>query len=164
MLSVEFSTAGPASENVLPAGFSSSAGGRVPVRLLVAEDHDDTREALAMLLELEGYEVRTARNGREALDAALEFKPSLVITDFDMPELDGAGLVSALRAQSNRLGKVRILVLTALERRLIERALEAGADFHLSKPIDFQVLGETLNHLLHPVEQAGAAVRAEPSA
>lgn len=129
------------------------------VRVLVAEDHDDTREALRLLLELEGYDVYTARNGKEALEAALEVRPDVVITDFDMPEMDGASLSRALRAHAGRLGKVPILVLTALGWSLIQRAMEAGADLHIPKPVDFHVLGETLEQVVEglnlPAESDG---------
>jgi CheY-like chemotaxis protein len=122
------------------------------VRVLVAEDHEDTREALKLLLELEGYEVHAAKNGREALATALEIRPDVVITDFDMPEMDGASLSRALRSHSNRIGRVPIVVLTALGWSLIQRAMEAGADMHIPKPVDFHVLGQTLDQVVRDLD------------
>ena len=128
-----------------------------PVRILVAEDHDDTREALTLLLELEGYEVCAARDGQEALTLALERRPDIVITDFDMPRMDGAGLSRALRASSHRLGNIPIVVLTALGWSLVQRAMEAGADMHMAKPVDFNLLGATLAGLVNRIREASSA-------
>jgi CheY-like chemotaxis protein len=123
-----------------------------PVRILLAEDHDDTRDALTLLLEMEGYEVDAARDGQEALALALERRPDIVVTDFDMPRLDGAGLSQALRSSSDRLRRVPIVLLTALSFSLAERAMEAGADMHIAKPVDFNVLGATLARLVNNVD------------
>ena len=109
-------------------------------RILLAEDHDDTREALALLLEMHGYEVILARDGHEALTLAIAGHPDIVLTDYDMPGLDGAGLARKLRELSGQFSRLPILVLTALNQRMIEPALEAGANAYIPKPIDFQML------------------------
>ena len=124
-----------------------------PIRVLVAEDHQDTRDALRLLLEMEGYEVFTAKDGQEALNLALDRRPDVVITDFDMPRLDGAGLSQALRSVSHRLGKVPIVVLTALSWSLVQRAMEAGADMHIAKPVDFHMLTQTLSKVAERVRE-----------
>jgi CheY-like chemotaxis protein len=113
-------------------------------RVLIAEDHADTRDALKLLLELQGYDVLAARDGEEALALALEVKPDVIITDFDMPRLDGAGLARELRAMSTKFDDVPILVLTALNQTMVERAMEAGANAYIAKPVDFKTLELTL--------------------
>jgi len=117
-------------------------------KVLLAEDHDDTRDALSMLLELQGYEVLAARDGEEALRVALQVAPDVVITDYDMPKLDGAGLARQLRALSHPVGSIPILVLTALNQSMITQAMEAGANAYVSKPVDFYTLEQTLNGLV----------------
>lgn len=112
--------------------------------VLIAEDHDDTREALKLLLELQGYEVRAATDGMEALALVSESLPDVVITDYDMPRLDGAGLARELRAMSDHIGHLPILVLTALGQGLVKAAMEAGADAYIAKPVDFHTLETTL--------------------
>lgn len=112
--------------------------------VVIAEDHDDTREALKLLLELQGYEVRAARDGIEALDLISETRPDVVITDYDMPRLDGAGLARELRSRSDKLGHLPILVLTALGQGLVKAAMDAGADAYIAKPVDFHTLETTL--------------------
>jgi two-component system, OmpR family, KDP operon response regulator KdpE len=123
---------------------AESLGGRRP-RVLVAEDHDDTREALRLLLELQGYEVVVARDGEEALDVAMESPPDVIITDYDMPRMDGAAFARELRSRSLRFASIPILVLTALNQSMVEKALVAGADAYISKPVDFVTLQATLS-------------------
>lgn len=127
-----------------PERYGDSNLSRHQVRVLLAEDHDDTRFALTLLLEMEGYEVYAARDGQEALTIALERQPDIVITDFDMPRMDGAGLSHALRTSSGWSKRVPIVVLTALGWSLVQQAMEAGADLHIAKPVDFDVLGAML--------------------
>ena len=112
--------------------------------ILIVEDHDDTREALKLLLELQGYDVRAARDGVEALTYVNETPPDVVITDYDMPRLDGAGLAREIRARADRLGHLPILVLTALGQGLVKAAMDAGADAYIAKPVDFHTLETTL--------------------
>jgi CheY-like chemotaxis protein len=123
-------------------------GGIGRPKVLLAEDHDDTRDALSMLLELQGYEVLAAKDGEEALQVALQVAPDVVITDYDMPKLDGAGLARQLRSLSHPVGNIPILVLTALNQSMVAQAMEAGADAYVSKPVDFQTLERTLDGLV----------------
>jgi two-component system chemotaxis sensor kinase CheA len=113
-------------------------------KVLIAEDHADTRDALRLLLEIQGYEVFVARDGEEALATALQVLPDVIITDYDMPRLDGAGLAKRLRSMESKFEHVPILVLTALSQPLVEAALAAGADAYIGKPVDFQTLDSAL--------------------
>jgi CheY-like chemotaxis protein len=104
-------------------------------RVLVVDDHPDVLESLAMLLELHGHEVATARDGLEAVDVAGRFRPDLVLLDLGMPRLDGYGACRLIREQTWGKG-VRIVALTGWgqdgDRRQTE---EAGFDDHLVKPV-----------------------------
>ena len=104
--------------------------------ILVAEDHEDSREALRTLLEAFGYRVRIATNGREAVDCALAEQPELVLMDIMMPELDGFQATRALRSAAD-FRQVPILALTAMEgaHRLTQ---EAGCDDCIPKPINIR--------------------------
>ena len=104
-------------------------------RVLVVDDHPDVRESLAMLLELQGHEVVTARDGLEAVEAAEQLRPDLVLLDLGMPKLDGYGACRRLREQA--WGKdLKIVALTGWgqdgDRR---QTKEAGFDHHLVKPV-----------------------------
>ncbi|RKH17524.1 response regulator [Corallococcus praedator] len=84
--------------------------------VLVVEDDDDVRAAIAEILEGEGYEVAVAANGREALDELVHLRaPCLILLDLRMPVLDGAGFLLNLRSDWPRLRDVPVLVLTAVD-------------------------------------------------
>jgi len=105
---------------------------RVPTALVV-DDHQRQREAMAKLLSSEGFEVITAANGVEALRAAITHAPDIVLTDVEMPEMDGWNLLRLLRARP-ALRTTPIVFLTALHsdaERL--RAYELGVDDFLAK-------------------------------
>ncbi|ETK30917.1 SpoIIE family protein phosphatase, partial [Microbispora sp. ATCC PTA-5024] len=105
-----------------------------PARVLVADDNADMREYLVRLLKGAGYQVDTASDGRQALDAIRADVPDLVVSDVMMPRLDGLSLVGALRAEP-RTAAVPVLLLSARagQEASIE-GLQAGADDYLVKP------------------------------
>ena len=79
--------------------------------ILVAEDHNDTRDLLRVFLELEGYEVIEAKNGAEAVVLAERENPDLILTDLQMPELDGVAAVKQIRCVE-QLRDVPILAMS----------------------------------------------------
>ena len=121
-----------------------------PARVLVADDQFTVRELQRSILEASGYEVVTARDGREALDAvARDPAIELVVTDVQMPELDGFGVLEALRADE-RFASLPVVVVTSLgsdEHR--RRGAELGADAYVVKEsFDQQALLETVRQLV----------------
>jgi CheY-like chemotaxis protein len=106
------------------------------VRVLVVDDNADIVDSLAMLLELEGYEVAKAGDGLQAVAAAGHFRPHLVLLDIGMPRLDGYGACRRIREQP--WGKrMRIVALTGWGQDDIRRKCdEAGFDRHLVKPVE----------------------------
>ncbi|HET6877514.1 MAG TPA: SpoIIE family protein phosphatase [Jatrophihabitans sp.] len=108
-------------------------------RILVADDNADMRDYLHGLLS-PAYAVRTAVDGRAALEAALEWRPDLVLTDVMMPRLDGFGLLQALREAPETM-HVPVVMLSARsgEEAAVE-GLEAGADDYLVKPFSAREL------------------------
>jgi len=105
-------------------------------RILVADDNRDAAESLAMLLEMAGHEVRVAHLGRAALALAQVFRPDTALLDIGMPDLSGYEVAQSLRAEP-WAANIRLIALTGWgqdsDRR---RALEAGFDHHLIKPVD----------------------------
>lgn len=103
-------------------------------RILLADDNADMRGYVARLLQGQGYVVETAANGSEALAAARSRTPDLLLTDVMMPELDGFGLLAAIRNDAATEG-VPVIMLSARagEEAKIE-GLDAGADDYLIKP------------------------------
>ncbi|MDX1673908.1 MAG: response regulator [Longimicrobiales bacterium] len=109
-------------------------GGSPAARILLAEDHLDSREALCALLEAFGFEVIEAANGAEAIELARERPPDLVLMDIMMPEVDGFEATRKLR-DFPETRDIPIITLTAMEGAESE-AIEAGADDFLAKPIN----------------------------
>ena len=115
-------------------------------RVLIVEDNDDAREMLKILLEHEGHEVFEAADGTEGVRAASRLRPDLALVDVGLPILDGYEVARFIRRQDHQ--PQRLVALTgygqAADR---ERALEAGFDDHLVKPVDPDRLAELLQHL-----------------
>jgi two-component system response regulator HydG len=108
------------------------------IRVLVVDDESTVRNALRELLKSEGYEVDVASDGQDALDHIAELPPDVVLTDLDMPNMDGMTLLAQLRERGIHLP---VIVVTALsDMRAAVSAMRAGAVDYLSKPVDFDEL------------------------
>jgi CheY-like chemotaxis protein len=105
-----------------------------PRRVLVVEDYDDSREMYVEYLALRGYEVNAARDGLEALAAALAFHPDVMLLDMRLPKLDGYSVLRKLRADPGTALVCAIALSGAGEADYEERALAAGASLALKKP------------------------------
>jgi CheY-like chemotaxis protein len=116
--------------------------------VLVVDDNADLVEVMALMLADAGYSVRSARNGKEALEAVSERMPDLVLLDMLMPVMDGWQCARELRARYGRA--VPIVVVTAAEHARASAA-EIGADDVLSKPFDLsQLLKLVARHVARP--------------
>ena len=110
------------------------------LRVLVVEDDRDTAEAMRMLLVCCGYHVTVANTSQEGITAARQVEPHIVLCDIGLPDSDGYGVGSVLR-QSSHTRAARMIAVTGhgeAQDRL--RALAAGFDEHLVKPVDPRVL------------------------
>jgi signal transduction histidine kinase len=117
-------------------------------RILIVDDNQDSAMSLAMLLEVSGHEARTAFDGLQAVDAAAEFRPDVVLMDLGMPKLNGYD--AAVRIRQQPWGERMILVAVTgwgqeEDRR---RTTEAGFDGHLVKPVDYGAFKKLLASLL----------------
>jgi two-component system, OmpR family, response regulator MprA len=123
-------------------------------RVLVIEDDAEIADVLRRFLRQEGHEVRTAADGEEALPAAAEFVPDLVILDLGLPGVDGVEVCRRLRAD----GDVPILILTArTETEDRVEGLDSGADDYLVKPFERQELLARIRALLRRRPPRGSA-------
>ena len=125
------------------------------VTVLVVEDEENLLEALRYNLEREGYAVRTAIDGEQALLAARENRPEMVILDVMLPKLDGFEVCRILRRESD----VPILMLTARGEE-IDRVvgLELGADDYVTKPFSIRELMARVRNMLRRSTRSAAAV------
>lgn len=110
--------------------------------VLVAEDHEDSRDALCTLLDALGYRVLVAANGGEAVEVARAHRPDLVLMDMMMPGVDGFQATRTLRADE-AFRQVPIVAITAMEGAR-EAVLEAGCSDCVLKPLDIRMFMERL--------------------
>jgi two-component system chemotaxis response regulator CheY len=112
-----------------------SVNGAGPRRVLVVDDDPDILDALSEILEVEGYDVRRARNGREALQRISEGRPDLILLDLMMPVMDGWEFARTL----GPVARPPIVVLSA-DRNVSQKANEIGAVGWLAKPFELTEL------------------------
>jgi CheY-like chemotaxis protein len=106
----------------------------MPRTILLADDHEDNRLALLTVLEREGYRTLGAANGRQAVEAAREHMPDLILMDLAMPVMDGRQAMQQLRADPHTAG-IPIVVLTAMALTVDrDRLVSEGFDGLLIKP------------------------------
>lgn len=133
-------------------------GPGAPARLLVVDDEPALRDALESSLAFEGYEVTTATDGYEALDAVERDRPDLVLLDIMMPRMDG---LTAVRRMRSRGDTAPVLMLTARD-AVGDRVtgLDVGADDYLAKPFELDELLARVRALLRRNAIAAEAARA----
>ncbi len=130
---------------------SSPSGGKMQApKVLIVEDSFTVRELQRSILEAAGYRVETARDGRDALDR-LNRDPGIdiVVTDIEMPEMDGLELTQAIRADPQRSSLPVVIVTSRGSDEDRQRGLEAGADAYMAKrSFDQRALLETVEQLV----------------
>jgi len=118
------------------------------IEILIAEDSPTQAEQLKHYLSARGYSVRMTIDGRQALAAALENKPDMVITDIVMPEMDGYELCKEIKSLKT-LKDTPVVLLTSLSRpQDILKGLECGADSFIRKPYDEKYLASRVEYIL----------------
>lgn len=124
------------------------------MKLLLAEDDEFSRDMLVRRLELQGFEMIAAADGREALLAARQHRPDLIIMDLDMPILDGRGAIRALKSDPHTF-KIPIIVLTAhAGPKDVAEAAAYDCAAYETKPIVLPRLVERIQEVLGPAEPA----------
>ena len=125
--------------------------------LLVVEDEQDLLEVLRFSLTREGFSVRTAENGEDAIRMVRQQRPDLMVLDLMLPTIDGLSVCRALRSQE-QTRDVPVVMLTAKgEESDIVKGLEAGADDYVTKPFSPKVLLARINAVLRRSEYTGGA-------
>ncbi|OGU55239.1 MAG: hypothetical protein A2V66_01090 [Ignavibacteria bacterium RBG_13_36_8] len=120
----------------------------MPKDILIVEDSPTQREQLKFILEKNNYTVQAAQNGSEALKMLKESKPSLIVTDILMPEMDGYTLCKKLKEDKD-FADIPILLLTSLsDPHDVIKGLQAGADNFLTKPYKEQFLLSRIKYIL----------------
>src|SRR5205823_14708545 len=116
-------------------------------RVLVIEDHDDTRLLLEMMMQAEGFETACAATAEEALTLATTFVPDLILSDISLPNVDGYQLLKELRSLPG-FKSVPAIALSGLETQGEESSSEEdGFEEYMLKPIDYELLFEKMASL-----------------
>ncbi len=116
--------------------------------VLVVDDHEDTRRVVKWMLEQRGYRVVEATDGAQAIEAAANEHPDIILMDLTMPHVDGFEAIRQIRGQSAER-RVPIIAVTAYDMASSRRGAElAGCDHYLSKPVDFRRLEVLIEKIL----------------
>ncbi len=136
----------PAEQGGAPESGAAPAAAAA-ARVLVVDDNIDAADTLTTFLEMLGVDARQANDGESAMAAALAFNPDVVLLDIGLPGMDGYQVARALRSDP-RLARTTLIALTGWgaedDRR---RAMDAGFDDHLTKPVDLGVLEDVLRRV-----------------
>lgn len=120
--------------------------------ILIIEDNTEVRENTAEILELAGYTVSTAPDGKKGVEQVFKNKPDLIICDIMMPVLDGYGVLHML-SKNEETASIPFIFLTAMtERSEVRRGMELGADDYITKPFDKTGLLKAVESRLRKVE------------
>ena len=130
-----------------PAAAPKPIAERPRLRILLADDNRDAAESLAALLEIDGHEVVVVHDGPAAIEAFLEIRPQLALLDIGMPGLNGYEVAKKIR-QSHRDSAAKLVAITGWGQDDDKtRAIEAGFDYHLTKPVELERLTEIMQLL-----------------
>ena len=133
-------------------GVNLARGARIVARILVIEDSPDNMKLFRTLLVLKGHEVTGLPGGQDLLATIAEIQPELVLMDIQLPGKDGFALLEEIRRSPHT--DLRVLALTAhVMPGYLDRALQAGFDGYITKPIDIREFPELIARAL-----AGEAV------
>ena len=131
-------------------------------KILLVEDDTSLRENIAELLELSGFSVYSASNGRIAVDMAKKNIPDLVLCDIMMPEMDGYGVLEQLSSDQNTRHIPFIFVSAKTEKQDVRKGMNLGADDYLTKPFEEEELLTAIRCRLEKAEQMNAIFKEHP--
>jgi two-component system OmpR family response regulator len=117
-----------------------------PVRIVVVDDEPSLTDLLAMALRYEGWEIRTAADGRTAIKLVHEFRPDVVVLDIMLPDLDGMQVLSRLRADRQDIPVLFLTAKDSVDDRIA--GLTAGGDDYVTKPFSLEELVARLRGLI----------------
>lgn len=123
-------------------------------KILLAEDETTVRENIYEILTAYSFEVKTASNGKEALEILKKFTPDLILSDIMMPELDGMGFYTKVK-ESGKYDDIPFIFLTAKAQQAdVRTGMNAGAEDYITKPFRAQDLINSINARLKKKENA----------
>lgn len=115
--------------------------------VLIVEDFADIRMIMKILVEFHGYEALVASDGYEAIETTKQYHPDLILMDIAMPIMDGITATKIIREYKD-FSKTPIIAITAYGKLYYEKAINAGCDDVINKPLDFDTLKPLLEQYL----------------
>ena len=116
------------------------------IKVLVIEDDEYSRDALAHLLDAEGYDAQSAHDGEAGLEKAKETNPDVIVLDLNLPGIDGRQVIKRIRGDQS-LASIPILVVTGDDDKAAQAAVDIGADGYLTKPVEFDRLISAITNI-----------------
>jgi CheY-like chemotaxis protein len=121
----------------------------LPARVLIVDDSPDNREVLEVMLNWEGFVTLTASSGEEALASAAEQLPDLILLDFVLPDLSGCEVVARMKGNLSTKDIPIVIISGMSDSATRKRALGAGAEDFITKPIHRSDLCQRVRNILH---------------
>jgi two-component system, chemotaxis family, chemotaxis protein CheY len=118
------------------------------MKILIVDDDPTTRKLIGLFLKAKGYEVAYAENGLDGIEKIGMENPNLIITDLNMPYMDGIEFVKSVRADPARAELPILMVTTAADPEERERAMSAGVNGYLVKPVTAETVTQNIRHIL----------------
>ena len=119
-------------------------------RVLLVDDNPDSSEPLSLLLQSKGHETRVATDGAQAISVADEFKPNCVLLDLGLPRMDGYEVARRLRDRPYGSDVVLVALTGWAGRDIRTKAAEAGFDYHLVKPVNWDEVENIVRRVVRP--------------
>jgi two-component system cell cycle response regulator DivK len=121
--------------------------------ILIVDDNQANLKLARVLLTGEGYQVRTAADAKEALAVLKEFRPRLILMDLQLPGMDGLQLTRVIKSDPTTAGTIIIALTAYAMKGDEEKALSAGCEGYITKPIDTRTLPAVIAKYLSPLTQ-----------
>ncbi len=119
------------------------------MKIMIVDDCPTTRKILSIYLKSKGFEVTTADNGLDAIEKLAIHTVHMILTDLNMPYMDGIELTRTLRADPNWSSLPILMVTTEADPEERERALQAGANGYIVKPVTAESVTQHIKAILH---------------
>jgi two-component system chemotaxis response regulator CheY len=118
------------------------------MKILIVDDDPTTRKLIGLFLKAKGYQVAYAENGLDGIEKIGMENPNLIITDLNMPYMDGIEFVKSVRADPARAEIPILMVTTEADPEERERAMSVGVNGYLVKPVTAETVTQNIRHIL----------------
>ena len=130
------------------------------MKILIVDDDATTRKLLGLYLKAKGYEVAYADNGLDGIEKMAREDPNLIISDLNMPYMDGIEFVKTVRADPSHQEIPILMVTTEADPEERERAMSIGVNGYLIKPVTAEVVTQNIRHILKNMFAQGGSSHA----